>query len=268
VCSSGAVLTSATAHYGNAEHTLEHYGLSNVADRATVLELPSPFNLKENTKAFVAQHISHKDDGIPDFAEMCGKITEMLEGRTLALFTSYKALKQTKEALEQNLKGKNIKILTQQAGQPAILLIEQLKRDPHCIVLATSALWTGIDIPGDHLSAVLVHKLPFDVPDRYTKEMAEYLFAARGINHFRDVSVPTAINRLLQGIGRLVRTEEDRGIVIIADNRCQSATYGSEFKHALKNYNWRSISKTSELPSPEELRVYCRIPAKNMAKMR
>ena len=72
-----------------------------------------------------------------------------------------------------------------------------------------------------------IRKLPFDVPDRYTKEMAECLFAARGINHFRDVSVPTAINRLLQGIARLVRTEEDRGIVIIADNRCQSATYSS-----------------------------------------
>ena len=129
VCSSGAVLTSATAHYGNAEHTLEHYGLSNVADRATVLELPSPFNLKENTKAFVAQHISHKDDGI----RLCRNVRQdhrNARGPNLGAVHVLQGAETDQGSAEQNLKGKTSRFLPNRLANPPFCLSSSSNETP------------------------------------------------------------------------------------------------------------------------------------------
>lgn len=254
-----SILSSATALFGNQEHTLLQYGLENQND-THIIELKSPFKLRQNTKMFVATNLSPKEEGIGEFTDYVEHVVKALDGRTLVLFSSYHALKKCQEEITTKLKDTGVRILAQKPGEPAMLLAERLKLDPHCVVLATSSLWTGIDIPGPNLSAVMIHKIPFAVPDRYTKEVAAFLKKTRNINHFKDVAVPTAVNQLLQGIGRGIRREGDKVIILIGDGRLLGEAYGSEFRHALGDYDIQTVNSRGQMPSRAELRHHCELP--------
>jgi ATP-dependent DNA helicase DinG len=265
------VLTSATALYGNNTHTKQIYGLDeldkkleerrapNKPQTATVHSLPSPFNLKEATKAFIMQGIPPTNEGLETFAECCKPIIRALKGRTLILFSSYSALKKAAELLKTHIEESGAQMLVQSQQVSAHHMAASLRKNPNIVLLGTESLRTGIDIPGNHLSAVIIHKLPFTMPNRYIEEKTKYIERTTGKNYFKDIAVPETANSLKQAIGRLIRTHTDTGILLIADDRLIKASYAKELLEANTAYNWMILDNPKELPPENWIRNHCKL---------
>jgi ATP-dependent DNA helicase DinG len=104
---------------------------------------------------------------------------------------------------------------------------------PRSVLFGTDSFWSGVDVPGDALSNVIITRLPFAVPDHPLIEAKLELIQQRGGDAFREYSLPEAILKLRQGVGRLIRTKTDHGIVVILDNRIITKPYGRSFMQAL-----------------------------------
>jgi DNA polymerase-3 subunit epsilon/ATP-dependent DNA helicase DinG len=152
-----------------------------------------------------------------------------LGGRTMALFTSYQQLKQTASAIAPRLALGNIAVLDQSDGTSRHAMLQHFKTAERAVLLGTRSFWEGVDIPGEALSALVIVRLPFAVPN-------EPIVAARAETYsdgFAEYSLPEAVLRFRQGFGRLIRTANDRGIVVVLDGRIISKRYGEAFIHAL-----------------------------------
>ena len=150
-------------------------------------------------------------------------------GRTMALFTSYSALRSTASGIKDDLNTRDIEVLQQGADGPPAQVVRRFMQNPRAVLLGTASFWEGVDLPGDTLSVLIVARLPFTVP-------SEPVFQARSElydNAFMQYAVPQAILRLRQGFGRLIRTKTDRGAVIILDRRVTASRYGSAFLRSL-----------------------------------
>ena len=153
-----------------------------------------------------------------------------LGGRTLVLFTANNHLNQTATAIDSQLARHNITTLAQGGGASRQQLLEQFRREGgRNVLLGTRSFWEGVDVPGPALTALLIAKLPFDVP-------TDPIFAARSEtyeNPFFEYSIPEAVLRFRQGFGRLIRRGSDEGIVICLDKRLLTKRYGELFLEAL-----------------------------------
>ena len=151
------------------------------------------------------------------------------EGRTMALFTSYSALRSAASSIRDDLKTRGIEVLQQGNDGPPAQVVRRFMQNPRAVLLGTASFWEGVDLPGDSLSVLIVARLPFNVP-------SEPVFQARSElydNAFMQYAVPQAILRLRQGFGRLIRTKTDRGAVIILDRRVTASRYGKAFLRSL-----------------------------------
>ena len=145
------------------------------------------------------------------------------------LFTSYAALRAIQQIAEIELP---YPILVQ-GSAPRTALLEQFRTTPNAVLLATSSFWQGVDVMGDALSCVIIDKLPFASPgDPITAARIEAI-ADRGGQPFGDYQVPLAILALLQGLGRLIRHRDDRGVLAVLDPRLQTMGYGRRFLASL-----------------------------------
>jgi ATP-dependent DNA helicase DinG len=210
-----AVLTSATLAPGFGPHL----GLPQRADE--LLDVGSPFDYPANGLIYCAARLPRPTD--PRWADLAidelAALVEAAGGRTLALFTSYKAMDRAVDALRERLPFP----LLAQGEQPKQALIERFARDPETCLFATMSFWQGIDVPGASLSLVTIDRLPFPRPD-------DPLLQARrehvGDGAFLAIDVPRASTLLAQGVGRLIRTSTDRGAVAVLDPRLATARYG------------------------------------------
>ncbi len=151
------------------------------------------------------------------------------DGRTMALFTSYGALRSTASSIRNDLKARGIEVLQQGSDGPPAQVVRRFMQNPRAVLLGTSSFWEGVDLAGDALSVLIVARLPFNVPTDPVFQARSELYD----NAFMQYAVPEAILRLRQGFGRLIRTKADRGAVIILDRRVTASRYGSAFLRSL-----------------------------------
>lgn len=216
---SNVVLTSAT---------LEPFELLRRETGAEMVEtsVPSPFDFQEQAALVVPRLRSRPSDAgfLEELAQGIRRILEIMKGRTMCLFTSYRNLEFCAEAAEST----GVKILTQ-GDQPRTKLLAKFRKDPSSALFATASFWQGVDVPGDALSCLVIDKLPFLSPDDPLLDAIQ----ERDADAFSRYSLPKAILSLRQGFGRLIRTKTDRGVVVIFDKRLTDSSYGPQFLAAL-----------------------------------
>ena len=222
------VLTGATlSANGTFDHMRDRTGF---ADNDELL-LGSPFDYPRSALVYVPTDMpepsSWKYQGAVEHAVV--DAATAAEGRTMALFTSHAALRETAKAVRGGLQSHDIQVLAQGVDGPPHRLLEEFLDNPKSVLLGTASFWEGVDLAGDALSVLIIARLPFAVP-------TEPVFAARSElfdNPFEEYAVPQAIIRTRQGFGRLIRTSGDRGVAIFLDRRVVSRRYGDAFLGSL-----------------------------------
>jgi ATP-dependent DNA helicase DinG len=222
------VLTSATlAVDGGFAYLRERLGLTPTRE----LTLPSPFDFGRQAVLYVPRDVPEPQS--PAFARAAAReIRELLDisrGRAFVLFTSYANL----NAVAEQLAGEVPFPLLMQGEAPKPVLLEMFRRTEGAVLLATSSFWQGVDVVGEQLSCVIIDKLPFASPADPVVGARIDRLRNRGGNPFADYQVPGAVLTLKQGLGRLIRSAADRGILAILDSRLLSRGYGRRFLESL-----------------------------------
>jgi len=210
------------------------------AEDAYQLALGSPFDFENSTLLYIPNNIPEPGDrhGHQRAIDNCLiHLCRATGGRTLALFTSYAQLKKTSHAIGPELAEHGIAVYEQGGGASPHALLESFKNAEQAVLLGTRAFWEGVDVPGEALSVLVIVKLPFDVP-------SDPIIAARSETFddpFSQYALPEAILRFRQGFGRLIRTQSDRGVVVVLDKRVLTKRYGPAFIGSLPQCTQRVV---------------------------
>ena len=222
------VLTSATmSTQGNFRHISERLGLEDVDE----LLVDSPFDYPKSVLLCLPGDMPDPNNGGYRGAlqQALMDICRAAGGRTMGLFTSHASLQATRSGIKDSLEGDGFRVLAQGVDGPPRALLETFLKEPKSVLLGTASFWEGVDIPGGALKALVVARLPFNVP-------TEPVFAARSQLYedpFNQYAVPQSVLRFRQGFGRLIRGEEDRGVVVVLDQRIISRRYGRVFLESI-----------------------------------
>jgi len=203
---------------GNPRPTLEKLGWHLLPEERRLPELviPSPFDFPARSVLAFARGGTYRARGFADdCAQAIASIARLLGGRTLALFTSRNRLQDVAERLELLLDGEGIALLVQRRAGGAARLVEQFAASRRSVLLGTRSLWQGIDVPGEALSCVVIDKLPFPPPNDPLQQGRGRLIREAGGDDFRSLSLEPAVVSFKQMFGRLIRTESDRGFVVV-----------------------------------------------------
>jgi ATP-dependent DNA helicase DinG len=228
-----SILTSATLAVGRPD--LLYFRRRIGAEEAEPLQVGSPFDFEKQMQLFVVRKMPdpREESYNGALAKWVAHFVAETEGRAFVLFTSYRAMQQLAQEMEEFFVRQKLNLLVQGKGAPRTQLLEQFRQTPRSVLFGTDSFWMGVDVPGDALSNVIITRLPFAVPDHPLIEAKLEMIQARGGDAFTEYSLPEAILKFRQGVGRLIRTKNDQGIVVILDNRIVTKTYGRAFLKAL-----------------------------------
>jgi len=238
-------LTSATLSIAR---DMESFKRKVGAEAEEACRVDSPFDYENNTRVYVVADMpiaaqdnprSHVDTMI-DYIEYCAS---RVKGGSLVLFTNYTDLKKAHDLLYPVFKEMGRELFAQGEGLSRSELAQQFRDAGNGVLFGTDSFWTGVDIPGAALSQVIITRLPFDVPTHPITEAKSEYIREQGGHPFSDMSLPDALVKFRQGVGRLIRKWDDKGIITLLDSRILSKSYGRQFLQSLPKTKFIRIRK-------------------------
>ncbi|HMQ68616.1 MAG TPA: helicase C-terminal domain-containing protein [Ignavibacteria bacterium] len=229
------ILTSATLTINN---NFEYF--KNRLGGESVLEsrLDSPFDFYRQVKIYIPKEIPAPSKDMNSIYEE--KLSEWInyfigitKGKALVLFTNSTLMKNIGKQLKENLATDNIELLIQGTGISRSRLLKHFKSDINSVLFGLDSFWMGVDVPGESLSNLIMTRLPFQVPSHPVVQAKMEFIEQKGGNSFYEYSLPEAILKFRQGVGRLIRHNTDQGIIAILDNRIINKSYGKYFLNSI-----------------------------------
>jgi len=224
------IFTSATLAVGD---DFSHFASRLGLDGAAALRFDSPFDYARQALLYLPRALPQPSDaGFGDAViDTALGLLDSAGGGAFLLFTSHRALRHAAQRLAGALPP-GLPLLVQGTA-PRELLLRRFRASGRAVLLGTASFWEGVDVQGPALRLVIIDKLPFASPeDPVVRARIEYL-KSQGANAFRDYQLPEAVLALKQGVGRLIRSEQDRGVVVICDPRMSERGYGRIFRDSL-----------------------------------
>lgn len=218
-------------------------------EKVSFFLLGSPFDYERQVLVNIASFLpspQEEKEYTSQMVKTLTKVLETVEGRSLILFTSYKMLNEAYQEIKPHLQMK-FQILAQGIDGPRTIITDKFREDFSSILLGTHSFWEGVDLPGRTLECLILTRLPFAVPTEPIEEARVELIRKRGLDAFQEYSLPSAVIRLRQGIGRLIRSKTDKGIIILLDKRIITRNYGKSFLDSLPVKSYHSHSREKSL---------------------
>jgi ATP-dependent DNA helicase DinG len=240
------ILTSATlAVAGSLDYIQNRLG----ARPAETVILDTPFDFRRQMRVVIAGDIP-----APDAAGYEEELNHWIlssvlrsQGKALVLFTSTALMKRTAQNLRPSFFKEGLQLLVQGSGPSRYDLLEEFKRDVNSVLFGLDSFWMGVDVPGEALEHVIITRLPFAVPDHPLIESRTEFINQNGGSAFMDFTLPEAVIKFRQGVGRLIRSTGDRGVVTILDSRIVSKRYGQLFLRSLPPCPVEMISSSGDV---------------------
>ncbi|MDX8395032.1 MAG: ATP-dependent DNA helicase [Mariprofundaceae bacterium] len=220
------VLLSATLRLSES-FTYARNRLGLEEEKAKEVFHPSPFDYKTQALNYLPRHLmdTRSEEGQEALLNEIETLLRASRGRAFVLFTSYKMLNRIASELEEKLPWT---VLIQGSSGSKDAILDEFRKDTHSVLCGTRSFWEGVDVPGESLSLVIIDKMPFAPPNDPLLQARIKSCEEQGGNGFMDIQLPEAIAVLRQGVGRLIRNNEDRGVMAILDSRLYQKRYGRE----------------------------------------
>ncbi|MEO7413392.1 MAG: helicase C-terminal domain-containing protein [Opitutaceae bacterium] len=244
-CGTSVVCTSATLAMGG---EIAPLAARIGADDARAVIVKSPFDFERNMRIYVAADVPLPSPQEAKLAlEVLGDYIAFCVGRvhggSLVLFTSYSDMRAVALALEPQFREAGRPFLMQGADLSRTELAHQMRELRNAVLFGTDSFWTGVDVPGDALAQVIITRLPFDPPTHPITEAKCDHIREQGRNPFNELTLPDALIKFRQGIGRLIRTQTDQGLITLLDSRVLAKSYGRLFLDCLPKQEFTRLTK-------------------------
>ncbi|MBS1518368.1 MAG: DEAD/DEAH box helicase [Bacteroidetes bacterium] len=229
------VLTSATLTINsNFEYIKKRLG----AEKALEIKLESPFDFYRQAKIYIPKNITEPaKNNSEEYTEVLKNwinyFVMMSKGKALVLFTNGTLLRKIGKELSDEFSASGFELILQTPGISRSNLLNRFRSDVNSVLFGLDSFWMGVDVPGEALSNLIITRLPFQVPDHPVVQAKMEFIEKHGGNSFYEYSLPEAILKFRQGVGRLIRHTNDKGIIVILDNRIISKAYGKYFINSI-----------------------------------